>query len=231
MLLRPTTRSSGRIAVFILLAAMLLFGTAAAEAQRLNRPDSAKGWSDLIHARYQKIKTMHAVFEQNIVHKESGIEEERNGELFFQKPFLARWVSNPPHREVIVIDKSFLWQYFPDEELALKFKAADMDVQSEFLGVITGRTPLIEKFRITQQEEVEGVFSLKLLPYEPSMSLVEAVIWVDMDSGLILRLLYTDFYGNTNDISFMNQELDVRISKDVFELKLPPGTTIEDNSK
>lgn len=231
MLLRPIMRSSGRIAIFTLLVAALLLNAAAAEAQRLNRPTSAKGWSDLIHARYQKIKTMHAAFEQSIIHKESGIEELRTGELFFQKPFLARWVSNPPHREMIVIDKQFLWQYFPDEELALKFKAADVDAQSEFLGVITGRTPLIEKFRIIQQQEVEGVFSLKLLPFEPSMSLVEAVIWVDMESGLILRLLYTDFYGNTNDISFVNQELDVRISKEVFELKLPPGTMIEDNSK
>lgn len=215
-----------------LVALVLALGLAAeAPAQRVNRPETAKGWSDLVYARYQKIKTMRAQFEQTITHKESGIEEQRGGELFFQKPFMVRWVSKPPFAETIVVNKELLWQYFPDEELAMKFKADSIDDQSEFLSVLTGRAPLTEKFKITPEQEVEGVFALKLLPFSPSMSLVEATIWVDMESGLILRLLYSDFYGNINDIAFINQELDIRLPSGAFELKLPPETVIEDHTK
>lgn len=231
MLFLHKIRQRKSLAILLLLVLPTIIYASQAGAQRVSRPEGAKGWSDFVFARYQQVKTMRAQFEQSIVHKESGIEEQRTGELFFQRPFLARWSSNPPFSELIVVDKNFLWQYFPDEELALKFKARDVDEQSEFLSVITGKAPLIEKFRIRPQQEIEGVFSLQLLPISPSMSLVDATIWVDMESGLILRLSYTDFYGNINDIAFINQELDVRMPEDAFTIKLPPATVIEDHSK
>lgn len=231
MLLRSATRQTKTFLILALAAILLAAPVAQAGAQRVSRPANAKGWSELIHARYSKIKSMAAQFEQTVTHKESGIEEQRSGNLYFQKPFLVRWVSNPPFSETIVVDKEHLWQYFPDEELALKFKAAAIEDQGEFLAVLTGRAPLIEKFKIVPSEEVEGVYSLKLIPYSPSMSLVEATIWVDMESGLILRLLYADFYGNLNDIAFVNQELDVRMPSDAFSFKIPPGTVVEDHAK
>lgn len=231
MLLRSRTRRAGRL-LALCLAAVLLFSLAGqASAQRISRPKDAKGWSDLVHARYSKIKSMLAQFEQSVIHKESGIEEHRTGDLYFQKPFLVRWVSKAPFSETIVVDKEYLWQFFPDEELALKYKATDIEDQGEFLAVLTGRAPLIDKFKIIPEQEIEGVYALKLVPYSPSMSLVEATIWVDVENGLILRLLYTDFYGNINDIAFVNQELDVRLPSDAFILKLPPGTVVEDHSK
>lgn len=231
MIFRPKIRRRKGFGIIALLIFLTMLYASHSGAQPVNRPADAKGWSDLVFSRYQKVKTMRAQFDQTITHKESGIEEQRTGELLFQKPFLVRWSSNPPFSELIVIDKDYLWQYFPDEEMAVKFKAAEVDDQSEFLAVLTGRAPLLEKFRILPQQEVEGVYSLKLLPFSPSMSLVEATIWVDMESGLILRLAYTDFYGNVNDIAFANQELDVRLPGEAFGIKLPPGTVVEDHSK
>lgn len=231
MFCRTNINWSKAAALLALFVALALVCGERATAQPVNRPGSAKEWSDFIFARYQKVKTMRAYFEQNIVHKESGIEEQRTGELFFKKPFLVRWVSNQPFEELIVVDKNHLWQYFPEEELILKFNAADVDDQSEFLSVLAGRAPLAEKFKIVPQQEVEGVFSLKLLPISPSMNLVEAVVWVDMESGLILRLSYTDFYGNINDISFTNQALDVAIPDDTFKMGNFPGVIIEDYTK
>lgn len=231
MLFRSKTRARRGLATLTLLILLTIIYATHTGAQLVNRPTDAKGWSDLVFARYQKVQTMRAQFEQTITHKESGIDEQRAGELFFQKPFFVRWESRPPFDELIVVDKENLWQYFPEEELALKFRAADVDDQSEFLAVLTGRAPLMDKFRITPQQEVEGVFSLKLMPFSPSMSLVEATIWVDMESGLILRLSYTDFYGNVNDIAFVNQELDVRLPDEVFSLRLPPDTAVEDHTK
>ena len=228
---RQTILCRTKLAALFILILLTIACALPAQAQRVNRPADAKAWSKLIHDHYKSIKSMSAQFEQTITHKESGIEEQRQGELYFKKPFLVRWVSRPPFSELIVVGKEHLWQYFPDEELALKFKASDIDDQSEFLSVLTGRAPLIEKFKIVPQEEVEGVFSLKLVPFSPSMNLVDATIWVDMESGLILRLLYTDFYGNMNDISFTNQVLDGRVSDDLFTVKLPPDTLIEDHTK
>lgn len=211
-----------------ILVTVLVFAATAVCAQPINRPADAKGWSDLVHSRYQNIKTMYATFDQTITHKESGIEEQRSGELYFKKPFFVRWVSNPPYPELIVVDDKFLWQYFPEEELALKFNVSDIDDQSEFLTVLTGNAPLMDKFKISAKGEIEGVQSLHLLPYSPSTSLVEATIWVDMESGLILRLLFSDFYGNLNDIAFTNQELDINVNNAGFVFNVPPGTMVED---
>lgn len=227
----PNTRCRTRLAALFILTLLTIAYALPAQARQVNRPTDAKGWSTLIHNRYKSIMSMSAQFEQTITHKESGIEEQRQGDLYFKKPFLVRWLSKPPHSELIVVGNEFLWQYFPDEELALKFKASDIDDQSEFLSVLTGRAPLVDRFKIVPQEEVEGVFSLKLVPFSPTMNLVEATIWVDMESGIILRLLYADFYGNLNDISFTNQTLNQGISDDMFSVKLPQNTLVEDHSK
>lgn len=200
------------------------------DAPRL-RPDSPKAWSELVYSYYQSISSMHASFEQIITHKESGIEEQRTGELFFRKPFLARWVSDEPYPELLLADREFLWQYLPEEKLAFKYKVADIDGQSAFLTVITGQAPLAEKFKITPADENEGVQALRLLPYTPSTNLVEASIWVDTDTGIILRLIFTDFYGNLNDIAFTNQEPNIHIAPEVFIFQPPPGVTVEDHSR
>ncbi len=230
-MLRSVIVRPGLFSRMLAVGIMLALLPAAVMAQPLNRPSDAKGWSDLVHKRYQNIKTMHAAFEQTITHKESGIEEHRTGDLYFKKPFLARWVSNQPYPELLVVEEKFLWQFFPEEELALKFKVENIDDQSEFLSVLTGRAPLADKFKIVPKDEIEGVKSLQLLPYSPSPSLVEATIWVDMESGIILRLLFTDFYSNLNDISFVNQELDIKLDNSLFKFNVPPGVVVEDYTK
>ncbi|MDR2503987.1 MAG: outer membrane lipoprotein carrier protein LolA [Deltaproteobacteria bacterium] len=202
-----------------------------AAAQEINRPTSPGGWSELIHRQYQSIKSLHATFEQSIMHKESGIEEQRTGEFFFKKPFLVRWVSEDPYPELLLVEEKFFWQFLPEEKLVLKFKVESLYEQVGFLSVLTGQAPLTDKFKVVPKEESEGVRAIMLLPHSPSPGLVEATIWVDTENGVILRLLFTDFYGNSNDISFTNQELDVNISSETFKFTPPPGTTVEDHTQ
>lgn len=232
--LKTSLKSAARRVLAVLPAAsviclvLVLTPAPGLTAQGLNSQPPPEEWSRLVHQYYQNLKSMHATFEQIITHRESAVEEQRTGELYFKKPFLARWASDEPYPEVLLVKENVLWQFFPEEKLALKFSVEDINAQSEFLTVITGQVPLSDKFKISPREESEGVQSLRLTPHSPSTSLVEATIWVDIESGIILRLLFSDFYGNLNDISFTNQEPDVSIPPDIFAFTPPPGTTVED---
>lgn len=228
-ILRPLITAAARPwKIFVLACVLFLFPAAPVCAQTLNRPGDAQGWSNLVYNYYQGLKSLRATFEQVVTHKESGIEEQRVGELYFKKPFLVRWVSHDPYPELLLVEREFLWQYLPEEKLVFKYRVEDIDDQSQFLSVLTGQAPLSEKFRVTPKGESEGVQTIALLPYSPSTNLVEATIWVDMDSGIILRLLFKDFYGNLNDISFTDQELDINIHPDTFKFDVPSAATLED---
>ena len=68
-----------------------------------------------IQARYEKLRTFSATFEQTLTHKESGSVEKRQGNLLFQKPLLIRWQTDKPHEETLVVTHKEIWDYLADE--------------------------------------------------------------------------------------------------------------------
>ena len=192
---------------------------------------SAAEISNLVQGRYQNVQTIHAYFDQIITHKESGVEEKRLGEIFFQKPMLVRWHTAPPLEELILLTGDVVWQYFADEELAYKFDADAIDGQNGFLKVIIGQTRLDKNFKIEVLGDEGGLLKVLLEPYEPSQSMVEATMWINRATGEIARLRIMDFYANLSEITLNRQELDKPIPSSTFVFTPPPGTEIEDHTE
>jgi outer membrane lipoprotein carrier protein len=182
-------------------------------------------------AAYHDLTSMRAAFSQTLLHKESGARETRSGTLLFQKPLLVRWETREPAPELLLVTSAEIWNVFPDEEIAYKYSLDLARDARSVIRVITGQSRLDQDFDVAEEGREGDLVTLRLYPKEPVQSLVEALFWLEPDSGFIRRLRIYDFYGNENEILFSNQEVGIRLPRDVFAYTPGKNIAVEDRSQ
>ena len=181
-----------------------------------------------LQKNYEQIKGFKAAFTQRLTHRESGSVEERKGTLLFQKPLLVRWETAKPHAEILIITPKEIWDYLPDEELAYRYSPQLVQDSRSLIQVITGQARLDQDFTVKAEGEENGLQKLRLYPKEPTPELVEALIWVDAKAQLIRKAVITDFYANTNEVTFTELTPNVTHPATVFTFTPPKGVEVED---
>lgn len=192
---------------------------------------SAGAEAALIQDRYSKTNSFEAGFEQTLTQKESGAVEKRKGILLFQKPFLARWRTDKPHEEVLVINDKEIWDYIPDEEIAYRYPPSVAHESAGIIQALTGQARLTKDFDIKKAGTENGLVKLRLFPKEPTTQLVEAMIWMEPATGYIKRAQSVDFYGNSNDVNFVAFTPNVKLPPASFTFTPPEGVEVEDRAK
>lgn len=181
-----------------------------------------------IQARYEKLQAFSAGFTQTLSHKESGSVEQRQGTLLFQKPLRIRWQTARPHEETLVVTDREIWDYLPDEDVAYRYLPSLVQDSRSIIQVITGQAALTKDFEIKNEGQDDGLVRLRLYPKDPSPQMVEAVIWVERNTGYIRRAAITDFYGNGNDVRLTSFTPDARLEAGAFSFTPPKGIEVED---
>lgn len=191
-------------------------------------PVFAADMAAAIQARYEKTGSFSADFEQTLTHKESGSVEKRQGKLLFKKPLLIRWQTAKPHEETLVVTGKEIWNYLPDEEIAYRYPLTLVQDSRSIIQVITGQAALTKDFDVKSEGKEDGLAKLRLFPKEPAPQMVEAIIWVEPDTGYIKRANILDFYGNGNEIRFTSFAPDVNVKASEFSFTPPKGIEVED---
>ena len=181
-----------------------------------------------IQARYEKLRTFSATFEQTLTHKESGSVEKRQGILLFQKPLLIRWQTDKPHEETLVVTHKEIWDYLADEEIAYRYPLELVRDSRTIIQVITGQAALTKDFDVKEAGQENGLAKLHLYPKEPAPQMVEALLWVEPSTGYIRRASIIDFYGNSNDVRFTQFKPDTSLKESDFTFTAPKGVEVED---
>ena len=201
------------------LTAGLIFMAAAAQASDI---------ANTIQARYEKLRTFSATFEQTLTHKESGSVEKRQGSLLFQKPLLIRWQTDKPHEETLVVTNKEIWDYLADEEIAYRYPLELVRDSRTIIQVITGQAALTKDFDVKEAGTENGLAKLHLYPKEAAPQMVEALLWVEPATGYIRRASIIDFYGNSNDVRFTQFKPDTSLKASDFTFTAPKGVEVED---
>ncbi|QTO39179.1 outer membrane lipoprotein chaperone LolA [Desulfovibrio desulfuricans] len=181
-----------------------------------------------IQARYEKLRTFSATFEQTLTHKESGSVEKRQGSLLFQKPLLIRWQTDKPHEETLVVTHKEIWDYLADEEISYRYPLELVRDSRTIIQVITGQAALTKDFDVKEAGQENGFAKLHLYPKEPAPQMVEALLWVEPSTGYIRRASIIDFYGNSNDVRFTQFKPDTSLKESDFTFTAPKGVEVED---
>ncbi|SDL21864.1 outer membrane lipoprotein carrier protein [Maridesulfovibrio ferrireducens] len=184
-----------------------------------------------IQKTYDSIKTFKADFSQTLTNAASKESEVRSGKITFKQPSLLHWESITPEKELLIVGESIVWDYFPDEKLALKYRTKQLFNSKTMIKFISGKAKLEEDFIVENQGEEEGLIKLKLMPFEPETGLVLAYVWVDPDKKMLTKILVVDFYGNGNEVLLRNIEIDPAVADSLYEFTPPKGVDVEDNTK
>ncbi len=183
-----------------------------------------------IQKTYDSIKTFKADFTQTLTNAASKEQEVRTGKIIFKQPSLLRWESVKPEKELLIVGESVVWDYFPEDELALKYRTKQLFNSKTMIKFISGKAKLEEDFVVENQGNENGLIKLKLLPLEPETGLVLAFVWVDPVKKMMAKTLVVDFYGNGNEVSMTNIEIDPEVDDAMFEFTPPKGVDVEDNT-
>lgn len=183
-----------------------------------------------LEKRYQSVTSLQANFVQRLVHLDSGAEETRNGMLVFQRPNNIYWEIEAPNSELIVLNNTALWNYLPKDKTVTKYRPEVSPETRMLLDVLTGQSALTTNFSITEIGRENGLVQLRLMPHEPSTQLTEAALWVDTQEKLVKKVQITDFYGNINEVRFVNLKINPAIKAGQFSFSPPKGVTVIDKS-
>jgi len=184
--------------------------------------------TSVIRQHYSKMTSFTADFKQVLTHKESGQRDIRNGTLIFAKPLRINWQTKSPRAERLVITKSAIWNYIPDEKICYRYNPKIMQGATSIIQVITGQADLMRDFEVKRIALEGNLQHLKLYPQNPTTQMVEADIWVDPNSGVIRKSQSTDFYGNKNEITFTSYSENVSVRDSSFSFTPPKGVEVED---
>lgn len=184
-----------------------------------------------LQKKYDTIQSFTAKFKQDLKNSASGEVETRTGTIAFKKPLLVRWETVEPEKELLLVGKNEVWDYFSDDKEAYRYPVEEIINSKTMLRFLTGKSNILEDFHVTASKEPaeSGATVLDLAPKDPEPGLVGAVIWIDAASGLISRVRIQDFYANTNDLSLSEIVADPKLTEGAFQFTPPSGVKIHDN--
>ena len=185
----------------------------------------------VVQKRYRDIQSMRSEFVQILEHQESGSKETRQGVFSFTKPMQLRWETVSPIPELFLVTSDAIWNAFPDEDMAYKYSR---DLSGEVLSivrVVTGQVDMDKDFSIENQGTNEGLVTLVLYPNEPTASMTEMELTVEVETGIIRHVAVVDFYNNRNAVTFSNQTFDPKLDDALFTFSPPKGMKVEDRTK
>jgi outer membrane lipoprotein carrier protein len=183
-----------------------------------------------VQSTYEGIQSFRTGFEQKLTNAATQQTQERSGEIWFQKPGLVRWETTSPEQEILVVGRERVWDYFPEEAVCYSYPADRIFSSKTMLRFISGRARLSEDFLIEDQGNDNGRVKLRLVPKEPEPELVLAYLWVDAETAVLHKILLVDFFGNGNEVTFTDLELNPEeMRPGIFEFIPPDGVEVLEN--
>jgi outer membrane lipoprotein carrier protein len=210
------------------LAVCLVLATAA--TARAADPTELAG---RIQKKYASISAFSASFTQAIRNAASGDTEHRSGSFYFKKPLLVRWETVKPEKELLVVGKDAVWDFFEEDKEAYRYAVKEIIGSKTMLRFLTGKANLTEDFFVAAGKASDagpGQAVLDLAPREPEPGLVMARVWVDLATDMIARIYIQDFYANTNDLTLANVAVNPKLAENLFVFTPPRDVKIHDNA-
>ncbi|MBS3779475.1 MAG: outer membrane lipoprotein carrier protein LolA, partial [Desulfovermiculus sp.] len=108
------------------------------------------------------------------------------------------------------------------EKVAYKYSLQGRFDSKTMLKFISGQVNRREDFRVKNQgTDVNKWTKIRLAPKNPEPSLVMAHIWLEPQTHLIRQVLLEDFFGNTNQLTFHQIQLNVDLDPCLFSFEPP----------
>ncbi len=191
-------------------------------------PPTAEQIADRIQAFYDKAKTFQAQFKQVYVAKAYGKSREGVGSVILQKPGKMSWrYTNNGNR---IVSDGKLIRVYEKENKQMFEQPLDKSQYPAALSFLVGTGSLKQTFKLRKEDakkyNFEGGYVLVGEPVVPSPAYQTIILYVDIGSSQVRRVLLLDAQGNRNRFDFSQTEVNKQPKPGEFVFVPPKGTQV-----
>ncbi len=201
-------------------------------------PGNAEAVHDLVARIAERQRAVRSLSARFVQERESEMllePETARGRFWYRSPDLVRWEYESPRRMVVLFDGRTLSTYLPEDRSLERVRVPSR--QRKYLEFLVGTRPLDElmgQFRIAVRDPGgTAPFQLRLEPVSRLVARHVAEISLSVDRELLLpvRVEYREADGDVTRFRFSRIRIDPRLDDGLFELHVPPGTTVRSLSR
>lgn len=181
--------------------------------------------------KIRSLSSIQAQFEQIYYSSTVSTPLREKGRFYFKKPDLMKWEYKDPEKKIFLYKEDKFQFYIPEDNQLIQSSVSEEAYEAEILSILSGKRHLKDSYTIAFSPfptEDPKAWQLKLDPGEEneySFILLE----IDAKTWLIQRAIFFDWAGNKTEFKFSKIKINVRFSKNLFDLNLPPGVEIIEN--
>ncbi len=197
----------------ILVSALLSFTSAA----------HAVSGTEYLNHFMNKVKSLKAVFTQEVVSDEGKITQTTYGTFKLLRPGRFIWEYESPAPQKIISDGKNMWIY--DVELEqVTVKPLSQALGSSPAAILTNAASLSKKYTVLEKSPREGLQWVELLPKDKQGDFLKVEVGLD-DAGVQAMDLY-DQFGQLTVIRFRESDYGVPLSRSIFQFVPPKGVDV-----
>ncbi|HGG58668.1 MAG TPA: outer membrane lipoprotein chaperone LolA [Gammaproteobacteria bacterium] len=197
----------------ILASALLLFASSA----------HAVSGTEYLNHFMNKVKSLKAVFTQEVVSDQGKITQTSYGAFRLLRPGRFFWEYESPAPQKIISDGKNMWIY--DIELEqVTVKPLSQALGASPAAILTNPKSLSKRYTVLEKPPREGLQWVELLPKDKQGDFLKVEVGLD-DAGVQAMDLY-DQFGQLTVIRFRESEYGVPLSPSIFQFVPPKGVDV-----
>lgn len=170
-----------------------------------------------------RANTLQAEFSQVIIDEAGNPGQRTSGVFYLQRPGKFRWDYKKPYSQEIVSSGQKVWFYDVDLE-QVTAKRLDEAIGSTPALLLSGEVALENNFKIENQGSDEGLFWIKLVPKSEDSGF--KYVLIGLDDNTLAGMELGDNFGQVTRIYFSNVKTGVKLDRNLFEFRPPPGVDV-----
>ena len=190
---------------------------------------TAASVAERVQAFYNRTRTFRADFRQEFTIKAHNQKKTSEGRVAFEKPGKMSFTYTQPTGNRVVSDGKVLKVYEAENRQMFE-QQVDRSQYPAALAFLMGEGNLQESFDLRLLDAramgVEGAWVLEGTPKEPTPAYQKVLLYVDMATAQVRRVLIIDAQGNRNRFDFSNPVVNTKIPAREFSFTPPPGTQV-----
>jgi outer membrane lipoprotein carrier protein len=215
---------------FLIALAGPMAGAPSASAQTAGQAGSGPT-ADQVATRvqnfYNQTRTFQAEFKQEYFVKAHNQRKVDEGRVIFEKPGKMSWTY--PNGNRVVSDGHTLKSYQRENQQMFE-QAVDKSQYPAALSFLMGQGELTKSFTMRLLDaaamKFEGGYVLEGTPTDPTPAYQKVLIYVDVATAQVRRVLILDAQGNRNRFDFENPIVNTPIRGGEFTFTPPAGTQV-----
>lgn len=178
---------------------------------------------DRLNRAMSSLDNLQAEFKQTVLDDNKKIVQQSSGEVSIQRPGKFKWVYRIPYEQQIIADGKELWVYDVDLE-QVTVKPMEMGLSSAPIMVLMKQQRVESEFDVNELGQRKFLYWVELTPKKSDMEFNR--IYIGLENETIKAMELRDSFGQSTQIVFENQRINVVFDPKTFKFTPPEGVDV-----